>query len=364
MKIVEVINELQRRGGAEVFLASLSVELHSNPACELYVISLFDDIDISFKQAFEKNGITYFTCNKKKGIDLSAAKKFKKLINEIKPDIIHFHLSCLPTYYLAFGCKKRKWLLFETFHSIPGANVGKVKTLLRKKYIKKNLLTFVGISNEISNMAKRLYPNIKCHTIYNGTDVNVSSLANITKKYDFIIVASLTEVKNHMLLFESLKDILSINSRVKLLCVGDGPLKEQYRDFVENNNLKNNIFFTGPVSSVRDYLFQSDCFVLSSVREGNPMSILEAMSCGLAIIAPRVGGIPDVVIDGANGYLYERGSKEQLAKLLDYALKNKTEMEKIGQYNINYVKKFSLENCANGYIKLFSDELERSNKNE
>ena len=205
MKIVEIINGLQKRGGAEVFLASLSTQLQANPDCKVFVISLFGGVDESFKMSLNEKGVVLLTCNKKQGIDFKAARTFKRMILDINPDIIHFHLSCLPVYYLAFGLRKRKWLVFETFHSIPGANVGKLKTLLRKTYIKKGLLTFIGISNEITIMAKKLYPEINCFTISNGVSLNETPKLKADKKYDFIIVASLIDVKNHSLLFEAMK---------------------------------------------------------------------------------------------------------------------------------------------------------------
>ena len=144
MVIVEVISSLSSRGGAEVFLISLIKKLKEKH--EVHLISLYDGINPTFEAEIDKNNINYSSCHKKRRIDLKAASTLRKKLRNIQPDVINFHLSFLTTYYLAFGARKQRWKLIETFHSVPGHDLTKVNNYLRKKYIKKNLLSFIGIS--------------------------------------------------------------------------------------------------------------------------------------------------------------------------------------------------------------------------
>jgi len=355
MKILEVINALKYRGGAEVFVASLCEQMSSIEGVDVTVVALFEKVDISFKKMFSEYGIPLLTCKKNKGMDWSASKMLKSIVKEYKPDIIHLHLSCLPTYYMAFGTKKYSWELVETFHTIPGQKIGFLQSLLRKVFIRKKRLSFVGISDSISKQAKSLYKNIKCDTISNG--VALCDCPRHNHLYNFIIVASMTEVKNHMLLFEALKEVKKVFADVSLLCCGGGSLLPEYKQYIADNDLISNVTFTGQVYNVEDYLIKADCFVLSSIREGNPISILEAMSCGLPVIAPSVGGIPDIVKDGRNGFLYTANDKAKLIELLLFSLNNKQLMNNIGDNNFRDVKKYSINNTADQYINLFNSIL-------
>ena len=358
MKIVEIINSLQHRGGAEVFASSLASAFQSQPEKhEIVFVSLFDKTDNSFLSLFKEKAISFFTCNKKRGFDLLAAKKLKKILKQIKPDIVHFHLSCLPTYFLAFGFSKQSWKLVQTFHTIPGKDVGGSTRLLRELYIKKKMIHFVGITDEITKIAVQTYPAISCHTIYNGISLPLKSDINPdyeNREYDFVIIASLTPVKNHMLLFESIKELRLSYPKIKLLCVGGGPLFYEYSSFINDNNLKQNIILNGPAVNIAEMLNKSKCFVLSSTREGNPISILEAMSFGLPIIAPCIGGIPDV-IKNKSGILFEANNLDELKKAMVYALENNEIMYELGLHNLSISCDFSIERCASEYLIFFKE---------
>ena len=204
MKICEVISSLKGRGGAEVFLISLACEIKKHND-ELYLICLYDGIDPEFKRIIDKNNIEIYFCGKEKGFCPKSNRNFKKIIKSINPDIIHLHLSCLSTYYFAFGSRTRKWKILETIHSVPGKFLSRTQELIRKKFIKRKNIFFVGISNIISNQMETKY-GCYVKTIYNGISLPIMEFKNINKrKYDFIIVASFSYVKNHKLLFDCFK---------------------------------------------------------------------------------------------------------------------------------------------------------------
>lgn len=353
MRIVEVINEFSNRGGAEVFLASLSYQLEKNN--ELLVVSLFDDIHPSFISFFKEKNINFVSCHKNKGLDLKAAKNFKKIIFKFKPDIIHMHLSCLPTYFFAFKFKKRPWKLFETIHSIPPIDTSKIGNFFRKMYIKKQLITYIGISDLITSKALDIYKGIDCKTIFNGFQLTHISNNEIEKKYDFINVARFAPAKNHKLLFRCFSSILRLYPDSRLLCLGSGELFLPMKKFAKELNIENNVTFLGQVNDVSYFLPQAKCFVLSSYYEGNPISILEALSVGLYVIAPFTGGIPDVIKE-ENGKLFTVNSEKELTRCMLDVIENKVDFKKFEKANIEKSKKYDIGICANEYLNLFKNK--------
>lgn len=353
MKIIEIINSLEIKGGAEIFFINLCINMKKN-GHDVVIISLFDKVHSFFENKIKEHELVFFVCNKKKGFDFSAARLLKKIITSQEPNIVHMHLSCLPSYFLAFGLKKQKWKLFETFHSEPGKDCSLYSELFRKLFIKFKKIHFIGISDEITNIATNVYKSIKCSTIYNGIPFPEITLKNSDDpQYDFVIAAAFTEVKNHKFLFKCFSKVVNEYPSSKLLCLGTGPLFNECLTLINDLNISKNIVLAGEVENVYDFYNDCFCFILTSKREGNPLSILEAMSFGMPIIAPKLGGIPDIV-DERNGILYEPDNQESLIRAMNNILLNKNTFNKMGKNNIKAVNKYSIKTCVDEYISLFS----------
>lgn len=131
------------------------------------------------------------------------------------------------------------------------------------------------------------------------------------------VVASLTANKGHGFLIPSFRQIFSTHPSVRLLIVGDGPLREQLETATRQLMLDRAVVFTGIRQDVFALLQTSDIFVLpSQEREGLGVALIEAMSVGLPVIGTDLGGIPEVIEDGENGFLVSPGSSEQLTEAL------------------------------------------------
>jgi glycosyltransferase involved in cell wall biosynthesis len=131
------------------------------------------------------------------------------------------------------------------------------------------------------------------------------------------VVASLTANKGHGLLISSFQQIFSTHPWIRLLIVGDGPLRGQLETEVQRQQMDAAIVFTGIRKDVFELLQASDILVLPSIiREGLSLALIEAMSACLPVVGTAVGGIPEVIEDGENGFLVSPGSSEQLAEAL------------------------------------------------
>ena len=130
------------------------------------------------------------------------------------------------------------------------------------------------------------------------------------------IVARLAPVKNHESLFRALATIAPGFPALNLAVVGDGPLRSSLEALARELKLENRIHFVGMVPhrpNVNHYL---DLVALSSISEGFPNTIAEAMAAGRAVVATAVGGVKDVVIDGETGVLVAAGDDGALADAL------------------------------------------------
>jgi glycosyltransferase involved in cell wall biosynthesis len=131
------------------------------------------------------------------------------------------------------------------------------------------------------------------------------------------IVASLTANKGHGILLTAFKKAFRSHPLIRLLIVGDGPLRDQLETATRKLMMDQAVVFTGIRQDVFSLLQTSDIFVLPSRdREGLGIALIEAMAVGLPVIGTNLGGIPEVIEDGENGFIVSPRSSEQLAEAL------------------------------------------------
>jgi glycosyltransferase involved in cell wall biosynthesis len=115
---------------------------------------------------------------------------------------------------------------------------------------------------------------------------------------------------------EAINRLAPVYSDARFIWVGDGPLLQTVSERVKSIGLADRVLFLGQRNDVSELLRAMDVFVLSSLHEGLPISIAEAMATGLPTVAPNTGGIPEQVTSGVNGYLYEPGNATDLTQKL------------------------------------------------
>jgi glycosyltransferase involved in cell wall biosynthesis len=133
-------------------------------------------------------------------------------------------------------------------------------------------------------------------------------------------VGRLMPVKGLNHLLHAAQRLAAVRDDIAFAVVGDGPLKGELLKMVTELGIERQVFFIGFRRDVREILGSADAFVLTSLHEGIPMSLLEAMSIGLPVVATRVGGIPEVVEDGSSGFLVPPGDEESIAAAIVTAL--------------------------------------------
>ncbi len=136
------------------------------------------------------------------------------------------------------------------------------------------------------------------------------------------IVAALREEKNHSQFINAARDVLRAHSDTRFIIVGDGPMRTEIERQISELCLQRFIHLLGTRSDTAEILAGLDVFALTSRNEANPVSILEALSCGIPVVSPNVGSIHETVIDGATGILTTPGDAEETADAIVRLLGN------------------------------------------
>jgi glycosyltransferase involved in cell wall biosynthesis len=129
-------------------------------------------------------------------------------------------------------------------------------------------------------------------------------------------VGRFVPAKDYATLLRAAKPVLESNKGAQLWLVGDGPEKEALVRLSGELGIRDRVLFTGGQPDVSKYLSKMTVFVLSSITEGIPVAMLEAMAAGVPVVATRVGGIPEVISDGVDGLLVESRHPDALANAI------------------------------------------------
>ncbi len=142
------------------------------------------------------------------------------------------------------------------------------------------------------------------------------------------VVASLIERKGHRFLLEALA---YLPADVEVLLAGEGPLEGELRAQSKRLNIESRVHFLGFQSDVKRVLAASDVFCLPSLKEGLPISVMEAQACQLVVVAARTAGVPEVVSEGRTGFLSAAGDAASLRDALERALDDPVRAREIGK---------------------------------
>jgi N-acetyl-alpha-D-glucosaminyl L-malate synthase BshA len=142
-----------------------------------------------------------------------------------------------------------------------------------------------------------------------------------------------------------------------LVLVGDGPGRDAAEHEVDTLKLRKDVRFLGKVENVGDVLRGADLFLLPSATESFGLAALEAMACGVPVIASNAGGIPEVVKDGATGYLAPVGDVAVMAERALHILGDPAEHARMRRCAAEHALSFSADRVVPRYEKLYEEVL-------
>jgi len=190
----------------------------------------------------------------------------------------------------------------------------KINYFLMKHYF----AMVVAVSDEIKKclIIEHSFRADNVNVIYNGICIpyineNVPHTTN--KTYNIGTVGRMVPVKNHELFLEIAAKIKESVNDVQFSILGDGPLKNRLIEKTKALNIENDVNFLMPQIDTLPYYQSLDIYLNTSQHEGIPLSILEAMACKKPVVAPNIGGIPEIITNGIDGMLVTGNMPEEYA---------------------------------------------------
>lgn len=306
MKIMQVIPTLGL-AGAERMLEALVIEL-VNEGHDVLIVSLYQ-FHSSITENIESHGISVIYLNKQIGISLSLLKPLSKIIKTFNPDIIHTHLYALiytSASRLIAGCRAP---LIHTIHNEAEKESGKFHRILNKLLFKITNTTPVALTSKIRDSIVEQY-GLKRESVpivLNG--INMKSINGYKTTYDIgetfklVHVGRFADQKNHKAIVEAFAKLNKELPNSSLTFYGEGPNMEAINLIIKEKQLSSCIHIKGVDPDVVSKLSYYDAFLLPSIFEGQPITIIEAMAVGMPILTTNVGGIPDVIQNNINGLI-------------------------------------------------------------
>lgn len=283
-------------------------------------------------------------------------------LRKIKPDIVHAQ---------SFTCGMPA-LLSNKLLRIPYVIYGRGSdvylpswlTKLTSKIIQKNASASIALTEHMKGVMQTGFKK-DVIVIPNGINPAEGVVGeSVGRKHSkrILFVGRLHPVKGTRYLLGAMSIVRRDMPEAKLVLVGDGGEREHLENLTDDLKIRECVEFIGrvPHENVQNYMNQSDVFVLPSLSEGFPVTILEAMACGLPVVATRVGGIPDIVEDGINGYLVDAMDQEMIAEALLKLLKDEELWEEVSNNNREKSKKYRWDTVAAALEEMYQTSIRSS----
>lgn len=350
-------------GGAERFLVDLANRMATNYNNEVTVLTVFDSNDPSRIHFLPElsNKIRFINLHQKKGISLKSIIGIWKTIKRIKPNVVHAHCSFWLILFPAIFYRKPSYVM--TIHSLvqrwaPSKLSRKLTYWLYKDKVQavtisqvchQSYIDYYHMDNDIiiDNGRESIKPSNKINAI----EKYITALKKSNDTPVFVHIARHHPVKNHERLFKTFCRLSEEGIDFQLIVIGD-----RYEKYLEKFQNHPNIHLVGKQENIGDYLFFADYFVLTSDKEGMPITLLEAMSLGITPVCTPAGGIVDVIEDGKNGYMPSKIDDELYYQTVKRALLERHKISR--QYIIDtYESKYSMGICAEKYNNVYKRNI-------
>ncbi|MGQ2106382.1 glycosyltransferase family 4 protein [Ornithobacterium rhinotracheale] len=365
IKVLNIIKSLGR-GGAEVLLPE-TLHYHDKENFEfhyIYYLSWKTDV----VKDLEDEGGKVTCLNKSSNIKiLLSAWQVEKYCKKNEIDIIHIH-SPLPAITIRLLRKSLSIPICYTEHSIATKYKNVVKILNKKTY---NYQDCVIACSDIAKQSIDEYikPKVPVFGISNGVNTEKYKPAELEEKLKIrrelsipedavvvIIIAVLRTEKRVDNWLNIVNQAISKNNKIHGIIVGSGPLEEELKAQHQKLENKNQIHFVGKQLDVKPYLATSDIYMMTSEFEGLPVSLLEAMSCELAICSTEAGGIKKVVRNNIDGLTVPTEKPKELINILVKISQNETLLKDLKKKARNrIIESFSLRKMVDSLEKIYID---------
>lgn len=356
MKILQIMPEFGL-AGAERMAESLILEL-KQLGCEVGAVSLYD-YHSAITDNLESHGVKIYYLGKKRGPDLSIPEKLIQVFRKERPDIVHTHrYVCEYVIPAAILTKVRGRI--HTVHNV--AEKERLPKKLQHLFYHFCHVHPVGLSPLVTQSVQQFY-KLPAHcvpTIYNGIHMAKTKQKNnyqANETFHFLHVGRFAEQKNHAAIIQAFAAFHQEHPNADLTFVGSGELFAQVQEQIQSLGLENVIKTPGQVDNIIELYSQYDAFLLPSLYEGMPITLIEAMSSAMPIIASEVGGIPDMLRHNYSGLLCSP-NPDSIAAAMTQLYADEALRQRLGQQALLDASRFSAQHMAESYLTFYQKILQ------
>jgi glycosyltransferase involved in cell wall biosynthesis len=352
--------------GAEQVILNLARTAHTTS----YVGALSDGSSAMLEVVREanKNGLNTVVFDSRGRFDPKPVLAIRRFLRNNRIDILHSHgyKSDLVALFAALS-NETQWIATNhVWHPISWVlRLYESIDAWALRFARRVIAVSGGVKDDL--LAAKV-PSKNIRIISNGIDIdrftNRRSTESLKASFNIddsdvvvAIVGRLSPEKGHKVFLAAAATIAAKAARtVKFLIVGDGPMREELEAEVIRLNLRERVVFAGFRQEMPEIYALIDVLVNASTIEGLPMTLLEAMAAGVAVIAARTGGIPELITDRQTGLLFDAGDVDALVTHLTWLINDDETRQKFAAAGSRFVKTHhSRERMCEDYEQLYSE---------
>ena len=353
-------------GGAEVLATRLARQL-----CHRYkfLFACLDELG-TLGEELRRDGFRVEVLQRCPGLDWRCPVKLANLLRQERVDLVHAHQYTPFFYGMAARLLCPRPAVMFTEHGRHFPDYPRQKRIWANRLLLTKRDRVVGVGDAVRQALidnEGISPQ-RVDVIYNGVDLHRFSGSSTTRAdvrrelgvcdTDTVIlqVARLDYLKDHATAIRTFSRVLSQRKNTWLVLVGEGPELAKIRALVEQSNLTQRVLFLGLRSDVDRLVSAADVFLLTSISEGIPVTLIEAMAAGVPIVSTNVGGVSEVVESGATGFLAQAGDDDALATHVMHLVTDGDLRRQMGMRGHERAwEMFSESQMHSGYLRLYEE---------
>jgi glycosyltransferase involved in cell wall biosynthesis len=321
--VCQVLHSLAM-GGAEVLAARLARGLRDRVE---FLFACLDDLG-TLGEELRREGFPVHVLGRRPGFDWRCSLALARLLRRAQVDVVHAHQYTPFFYSLTARFLYRRPEVVFTEHGRHFPDYPRRKRMLVNRVLlrRRDRVVAVGEAVRRALIDNEGIPAGRVEVVYNGIQLpplptGAAARAEVRRELaigpgDLVLVqvARLDYLKDHATAVRTVGRVLKQRPDARLVLVGEGPERARIEEEVRRCGIEGSVRLLGLRTDVARLLAAADVFLLTSISEGIPLTLIEAMAAGLPVVATGVGGVGEVVEDGVTGLLSVAGDDAGLAR--------------------------------------------------
>ncbi len=302
--------------------------------------------------------------------DLLAIYRLVRIIRQLKPDVVHTHTikAGLIGRIAAWICRVPR--IYHTYHGLNfqgyfgwfftqvSISIEKVLSTISTRLISLSpLLTNELLKHKVCRREQIVTIPLGFDFVQPYPGKSLRSKYNISN--DKVIVACigrLAKIKNHDMFIHIAEKVIKTDPNIQFLIIGDGERRDELQEQINSKGLQQSVIITGFFDDLNEYYSEIDISVLTSINEGTPVTVLEAFFFNVLVLSTKVGGVPDLITDHYNGFLFDVDDQNSFVRLILVFANDRDKYQDILTHANQFVREhFSLQKSSNQLQRLYEN---------